>query len=189
MNADDGSGQTRLTNNDEDDFNPSWSPDGEKIAFSSDRDSNEEGSPNFDIYVMNADDGSGQTRLTNNDEDDSDPDWGTNTLVPESDGNGSSTTTPSQQSSDEAISASTNDISYDILPFLIEVIQCFTNNDEQFSDDAQLCLYDVIFEYFDNDDDNNVDNNNNSQDNNISSNDNNNNGTYHKELEGSKVTR
>ena len=32
MNAD-GSGQTRLTDDPADDFNPSWSPDGGKIAF------------------------------------------------------------------------------------------------------------------------------------------------------------
>ncbi len=58
MNAD-GSGQTRLTNNNAYDALPSWSPDGTKIAFHSKRDGNSE------IYVMNAD-GSGQTRLTNN---------------------------------------------------------------------------------------------------------------------------
>src|SRR5215208_2531616 len=62
MNAD-GSGLTRLTDDPADDFNPSWSPDGEKIAFGSFRDSNEE-SNNEEIYVMSADDGSGLTRLT-----------------------------------------------------------------------------------------------------------------------------
>ena len=41
-------------------YDPSWSPDGEKIAFSSDRDDNE---GVYDIYVMNADDGSDVTRL------------------------------------------------------------------------------------------------------------------------------
>src|SRR5215213_3702514 len=48
----DGSDQTNLSNNDADDFNPSWSLDGERIAFASDRDNG-----NFDIYIMN-DDGS-----------------------------------------------------------------------------------------------------------------------------------
>ena len=57
MNAD-GSEQTRLTDNDGDDESPSWSPDGEKIAFASDRDGPVE------IYVMDAD-GSDVTRLTN----------------------------------------------------------------------------------------------------------------------------
>jgi Tol biopolymer transport system component len=56
MNAD-GTGQTRLTINAGLDFSPSWSPDGSKIAWSSDRDGYRE------IYVMNAD-GTGQTRLT-----------------------------------------------------------------------------------------------------------------------------
>jgi Tol biopolymer transport system component len=54
MNAD-GTGETRLTNNPAFDGHPDWSPDGEKIAFERDFD---------EIYVMNAADGSGQTRLT-----------------------------------------------------------------------------------------------------------------------------
>ncbi|MDE0205713.1 MAG: hypothetical protein OXP66_06780, partial [Candidatus Tectomicrobia bacterium] len=47
MNAD-GSGVTRLTDNDAADRSPAWSPDGQRIAFDSDRDGD------FDIYVMNA---------------------------------------------------------------------------------------------------------------------------------------
>jgi Tol biopolymer transport system component len=47
---------------------PAWSPDGRKIAFMSDRDGNRE------IYVMNAD-GTGLTRLTNDDVDDENPSW------------------------------------------------------------------------------------------------------------------
>jgi Tol biopolymer transport system component len=43
------SGPTRLTNNDVVDREPAFSPDGSKIAFTSDRDGNNE------IYVMNAD--------------------------------------------------------------------------------------------------------------------------------------
>jgi Tol biopolymer transport system component len=58
MNAD-GSGQTRITNNPANDFEPAWSPDGSKIAFWRDNG----GSYGYDIYVMNAD-GSSQTRLT-----------------------------------------------------------------------------------------------------------------------------
>ena len=54
----DGSNQTRLTNNRGRDLDPVFSPDGKKIAFTSDRDGNSE------IYVMNAD-GTGQTNLTN----------------------------------------------------------------------------------------------------------------------------
>jgi hypothetical protein len=54
----DGTGATDLTNTPNSiDRGASWSPDGTRIAFSSNRDGN------FEIYVMNAD-GSGQVRLT-----------------------------------------------------------------------------------------------------------------------------
>lgn len=49
---------------------PTWSPDGSKIAFSSYR----SGNFNLDIYVMNAD-GSNQVRLTTHAADDRDPTW------------------------------------------------------------------------------------------------------------------
>lgn len=69
MNAD-GTGQTRLTTTPTITFStggissfPTFSPDGTKIAFNSDRDSNATDGLNSEIYVMNAD-GSGVTRLT-----------------------------------------------------------------------------------------------------------------------------
>jgi TolB protein len=52
MNADGSGGQTRLTRATDTGASassPSWSPDGEKVAFASDRDGNRE------KYVMNAD--------------------------------------------------------------------------------------------------------------------------------------
>lgn len=52
----------RLTTDPDWDADPSWSPDSRLIAFASNRD---EGA-GFQIYVMNADDGSAQTRLLNN---------------------------------------------------------------------------------------------------------------------------
>jgi dipeptidyl aminopeptidase/acylaminoacyl peptidase len=69
MNAD-GSNPTRLTSTPYLEFYPEWSPDGTKIAFTSNR----EGSDNFEIYVMNAD-GSGQTNISNNPAYDALPNW------------------------------------------------------------------------------------------------------------------
>ena len=59
----DGTEIVQLTDNQSRDFSPTWSPDGERIAFVSSRDGNNE------IYVMN-NDGSGVTRLTYTPEDD-----------------------------------------------------------------------------------------------------------------------
>lgn len=67
----DGGGQTRLTENPGEDYQPAWSPEGTRLAFVSTRDGNAE------IYVMNAD-GSGQTRLTNNTASDLSPKWAPN---------------------------------------------------------------------------------------------------------------
>jgi len=57
-----GTNQTNISNKSNlREFSPSWSPDGTKIAFSSDR----YGGYNQQIYVMNSD-GTNRTRLTNN---------------------------------------------------------------------------------------------------------------------------
>ena len=55
----DGSNATRLTNRPGGDYSPSWSPDGKRIAFASDR----AGTGTNDVYVMNAD-GSQVSRIT-----------------------------------------------------------------------------------------------------------------------------
>jgi Tol biopolymer transport system component len=59
---------TRLTNNTWNDTDPTWSPDGSRIAFSSNRPGN------YEIYTMRSD-GTGVTRLTNNPDPDASPDW------------------------------------------------------------------------------------------------------------------
>jgi Tol biopolymer transport system component len=66
--ASDGSGRTRLTDDPAEDFDPSWSPDGSRIAFRSHRDGNEE------VYVM-ASDGSGQRNISNSPTSDYSPSW------------------------------------------------------------------------------------------------------------------
>ena len=64
----DGSNQIRLTDDPAEDFQATWSPEGNRIAFGSDRDGND------DIYVMDAD-GSNVVRLTDDPDDDFSPDW------------------------------------------------------------------------------------------------------------------
>jgi Tol biopolymer transport system component len=59
---------TKFTDETSQNITPSWSPDGQRIVFSSGRDGN------FEIYIMNSD-GSNQTRLTNNSSDDIYPIW------------------------------------------------------------------------------------------------------------------
>jgi Tol biopolymer transport system component len=65
---DNNNGIINLTNNFASDTWASWSPDGQKIVFTSDRDGNNE------IYIMNAN-GSSPTRITNNFKDDIHPCW------------------------------------------------------------------------------------------------------------------
>ena len=67
----DGGNQHRLTENRKNDVSPSWSPDGKRIAFSSDRKGDDE---NYEIYVMD-NDGGNQQRLTENRGDDGSPSW------------------------------------------------------------------------------------------------------------------
>ena len=63
-----GNKKTRLTFNDVRDHQPTWSPDGKRIAFVSEQDGDS------DIFTMN-DSGSDQTRITNNDQEDVEPRW------------------------------------------------------------------------------------------------------------------
>jgi Tol biopolymer transport system component len=76
MNATDGTGKRNLTNNGTNELGPVFSPDGTKIAHLSKgiQSSNPEG--DYEIYRMNASDGSGKKNLTNNAETDDSPEWG-----------------------------------------------------------------------------------------------------------------
>ena len=73
MSASDGSGQKNLTNNDGvvADQDPSFSPEGQKIAYTSDGPQTSNPVGGDEVYVMNSD-GSGQKNLTNNGWDTSD---------------------------------------------------------------------------------------------------------------------
>lgn len=70
MNAEDGSGRIRLTNNTMHDMYPAWSPDGTEIAFEG-----REGDGNSEIYVMGASGAGVPLRLTNNTLDNIYPEW------------------------------------------------------------------------------------------------------------------
>jgi len=76
----DGSNVRQLTRNaskgenEADDGSPSWSPDGQRIAFTSTRDHEGDGFESEELYVMAAD-GDGQTRLTEKKSGEGGPNW------------------------------------------------------------------------------------------------------------------
>ena len=71
----DGGNQQRLTENPGGGGSPSWSPDGERIAFESFKMDRGGGFLHFDIYVMDADEGNPQNLTNNNPDNDQHPSW------------------------------------------------------------------------------------------------------------------
>ena len=63
----DGTGLKQLTFNTGDDTNPVFSSDGTKIAYGSEGDQTTNPGGDYEVYLMNASDGSGKKNLTNND--------------------------------------------------------------------------------------------------------------------------
>lgn len=110
----DGSGLVQLTNNPYYEGAPNWSPDGQRIVFSS----NQNG--NADLYIMNVD-GSGLTQLTNDPNNEMDASWspdGTRiAFVSDRDGNNDSSTEIYVINTDgSAMMRVTNNRSSDVFP-------------------------------------------------------------------------
>ncbi len=67
---------TPLTSGDFDDHLPSWSPDGKRIAFASKREGGDaDRHDNWDVFVIDAEEGAKARNLTQNDIADCDPEW------------------------------------------------------------------------------------------------------------------
>lgn len=62
----DGTGLKQLTFNTSDDREPVLSPDGRKVAYTSQGDSTTNPGGDYEVYIVNAADGSGQKNLSNN---------------------------------------------------------------------------------------------------------------------------
>jgi Tol biopolymer transport system component len=70
-----GGDRSRVTNNTiRDEFDPDYSPNGKKIAYSGSRIADPTGT-GYEIYTIN-EGGGDKTRVTNNDTADTDPSWG-----------------------------------------------------------------------------------------------------------------
>jgi dipeptidyl aminopeptidase/acylaminoacyl peptidase len=66
---------TQITSGDHDEMMPAWSPDGSEILFSSKQQKDPDRTDNWDLCVIAPTPGATVRQLTNNDLDDSDPQW------------------------------------------------------------------------------------------------------------------